>query len=183
MMHQTLQLSFNGVLRCEIEAFLQYAHRGMYVAPDVKELCLIHSATLLRAANKEELLAVAGFTELELGLPTDHGYGRWTYAQHTMAHSLARAGWLHRQIGAAIGKSKNAVTGLLYRGTPWKTVADTRAGSWSQGDTETVLHLRDAIKLTWRGIGEAMGYSDVYCRLRYREAKNRKPEEPFVARV
>lgn len=129
------------------------------------------------------LLASAGFAELELGLPEDHGHGRWTYAQYAMAHALVKAGWTHRRIGKAIGKSKNAVTGLLYRETPWRTVADTRAGGWSAEDTAAVIHLRDTDKWKWRDIAEAVGWSECYCRLRYRETKNKKPEEPHCARV
>lgn len=187
MMPQTLPLSFETVLRAEIKKFeaqCTFKTAGHQGVPSVSHPDFGESGGDCSVDRLwEECLVEAGFTELELGLPTDHGHSRWTYAQYVMSHALAQAGWSHSRIGKTVGKTKNAVTGLLYRGTPWKTVADTRAGSWSQVDTETVLHLRDVTKLTWRGIGVAMGFSDVYCRLRYREAKNRKPEEPYVARV
>lgn len=180
-MRQTLPLSFDVVLHAEADKFLSgvLAHKGGR---------LVHVATGIDVGAEEEeagflLLAVSGFTDLELGLPEDHGHGRWTYAQYAMAHALTKTGWTRKQTAAAIGKSRNAVIGLLYRETPWRTVADTRAGDWSAEDTAAVIHLREVDKWKWRDIAEAVGWSECYCRLRYRETKNPKPEEPHCARV
>ena len=186
-MPQTLPLSFDVVLRTEIAMFKSectLAGHGNQGVPCVSHPLFGESGgTVSLQELWDELKAEAGFTELELGLPEDHGHGRWTYAQYAMAHALQKAGWTHRRIGKAIGKTKNAVTGLLYRETPWRTVADTRAGGWSAEDTAAVIHLREVDKWKWRDIAEAVGWSECYCRLRYRETKNPKPEEPHCARV
>lgn len=185
-MPQTLPLSFETVL-AEAQASFLNSLCSRY--DQGKGYTSWHPASGLRSSGKtpaetaDALVSISGFVDMELGLRIDYGRGRWTYAQYAMAHALQKAGWTHRRIGKAIGKSKNAVTGLLYRETPWRTVADTRAGGWSAEDTAAVVHLRDTDKWKWRDIAEAVGWSECYCRLRYRETKNKKPEEPHCARV
>jgi hypothetical protein len=186
-MHQTLRRDFNNILRREIEAFEKQCTAkptGSQGVPSVSHPLFGESGgTVSMDELWEELLAEAGFTELELGLPADYGHGRWTYAQYAMAHAMTKAGWTRAQTATAIGKSRNAVIGLLYRETPWRTVAVARAGGWSKEDTDAVVSLRDTAKWKWRDIAEAVGWSECYCRLRYRETKNPKPEEPHCARV
>ena len=185
-MPQTLPRNFVAVLAGAQASFLARVCSRFDRGKGYTSWC---PASGLRSSGKTPdetvagLMSISGFVDLELGLRVDYGRGRWTYAQYAMAHALTKTGWTRKQTAAAIGKSRNAVIGLLYRETPWRTVADTRAGGWSAEDTAAVIHLREVDKWKWRDIAEAVSWSECYCRLRYRETKNPKPEEPHCARV
>lgn len=152
-MHQTSPLSFEDVLAGEKRRLLR----------DDTGFLLGFGAT------NGEALASAGFVELEVA-PFDHGHGKWTYAQHVMAHALKAQGLTYSEISLAIAKSPDAVRALICSKRPWCPVQSRNLVRCVRPEHVSLIVSLRGSGSTWQAIANITGFTVATVRAHYARA-------------